>query len=355
LVETHLDELIESFRDPNDPDAAIPTFVEKEFRSYLACGDPSRGFIRLFCDRCQHEHPLPFSCKGRAICASCGARRMSATSAHLVDHVLPDVPIRQYVLSPPFELRGLLACSGDVLSKLSQIFVSAIFRRMKRWAKTQGLTRAQCGAIVAIQRFTKTLSISPHLHVLVLDGVFVDDEQTTLPRFFDCPPPTECDLLDLAQEVLEKMTRYLKKRGYLFDHAEENLTATDRWFLRGLAGLSEPSPILSRRSGTSLNTVPKALELRHSSSSGSESVLLPASSMHLVVERSASALTSPSSPAGLCYAICVPRASHCPGPFNHHRGPGLDHIAFDPSRPRTPALRVIAFGTPIDLRLRYLR
>jgi hypothetical protein len=61
LVHEHLDELIESFSDPNDPTAAIPAFVEKQLRAFVACGDPEEGFIKLFCDRCQLMLPLPFS------------------------------------------------------------------------------------------------------------------------------------------------------------------------------------------------------------------------------------------------------------------------------------------------------
>lgn len=33
---------------------------------------------------------------------------MSQTAAHLVDHVIPYVPVRQRVLSPPIPLRVLL-------------------------------------------------------------------------------------------------------------------------------------------------------------------------------------------------------------------------------------------------------
>jgi hypothetical protein len=34
---------------------------------------------------------------------------MAQRAAHLVDHVLPDVPIRQWVLSLPYQLRYRLA------------------------------------------------------------------------------------------------------------------------------------------------------------------------------------------------------------------------------------------------------
>jgi len=40
---------------------------------------------------------------------------MSAGAANLVDHVLPDVPIRQFVVTMPFPLRFPLAFDGNLL------------------------------------------------------------------------------------------------------------------------------------------------------------------------------------------------------------------------------------------------
>jgi hypothetical protein len=162
----------------------------------------------------------------------------------LVEEILPDVPIRQFVLSPPFDLRGLLASKSEVLSKMATLFARAIFRRLKRWAKTEGLSHAECGSITFIQRFTKTLSIAPHLHLIVLDGVFVNGDEAEPMRFIDAPPPTEQELLVIAQDVCEKMIRYLKKKGYLEEDTADAMTATERWFLRGLA---EPSGLMPTR------------------------------------------------------------------------------------------------------------
>ena len=50
---------------------------------------------------------IAFSSKGRAVCPSCNTRRMVATGAHLTDHVLPDLPVRQWVLPVPKRLRYL--------------------------------------------------------------------------------------------------------------------------------------------------------------------------------------------------------------------------------------------------------
>ena len=52
---------------------------------------------------------MAFSCKRRGICPSCGTRRMDEAAAHLVDHVIPKVPVRQWVLSFPIPLRSSAA------------------------------------------------------------------------------------------------------------------------------------------------------------------------------------------------------------------------------------------------------
>ena len=68
---------------------------------YLQCGILADGFLRLRCGDCGHDKLLAFSCKRRGFCPSCGARRMSQTAAHLVDHVIPRVPVRQWATAAP--------------------------------------------------------------------------------------------------------------------------------------------------------------------------------------------------------------------------------------------------------------
>ncbi|MBA3591953.1 MAG: transposase zinc-binding domain-containing protein [Methylibium sp.] len=81
--------------------ASLPQFIKDEFDAFLECGILAHGFLRLRCVDCGHDKLLAFSCKRRGFCPSCGARRMSQTAAHLIDHVIPHVPVRQWVLSPP--------------------------------------------------------------------------------------------------------------------------------------------------------------------------------------------------------------------------------------------------------------
>ena len=55
----------------------------QRFEAYLRCGIPAHGFTRLRCANCASEHRLPFSCKRRGFCPSCGGRRMAPEIARL--------------------------------------------------------------------------------------------------------------------------------------------------------------------------------------------------------------------------------------------------------------------------------
>jgi hypothetical protein len=72
--------------------------MKDEFDAYVECGILAHGFLRLCIGECGQVKLLAFSCKLRGFCPSCGARRMSQTAAHLVDPVIPHVPVRQWML-----------------------------------------------------------------------------------------------------------------------------------------------------------------------------------------------------------------------------------------------------------------
>ena len=101
--------------------AGLQQFVRDEFDAFLECGILAHGFLRLRCGDCGHDKLLAFSCKRRGFCPSCGARRMSQTAAHLVEHVIPHVPVRQWVLSLPIPLRLLLAAQPELVTLVLQV------------------------------------------------------------------------------------------------------------------------------------------------------------------------------------------------------------------------------------------
>ena len=151
LVRQNLESFVAYTREHYD--GGLPRYVEAELRAYLKCGLFSEGFTRAHCDTCGHDLLVAFSCRSRSICPSCCGRRMANTAAHLVDRVLPpNVPVRQYVLSLPYELRRLAAYKADVLTALGRIFVEAIFASYRARAKRRGIEDGQCGAVNFVQR-----------------------------------------------------------------------------------------------------------------------------------------------------------------------------------------------------------
>ena len=64
---------------------------------------------------------------------------MLDTAAHLVDRVIPDVPVRQRVLSPPHAVRYRVAYDSPLLAALIQIFIRAIFSSLRRRARASYL------------------------------------------------------------------------------------------------------------------------------------------------------------------------------------------------------------------------
>jgi hypothetical protein len=106
IVQSHLESWLELAG--GEDGEAPPAHVERTFRRYLECGILAHGFARAYCDECQHDFLIAYSCKCRGVCPSCNTRRMTETAAHLVDHVFPPLPVRQWVLAVPKRLRYFL-------------------------------------------------------------------------------------------------------------------------------------------------------------------------------------------------------------------------------------------------------
>ena len=199
----------------------VPDFVEKELRAFINCGVVELGAVRVRCPSCGFDRLVPFACKGRGgICPSCSARRMAETAANLVDHVLPEAPYRQMVLTVPVPLRYVMAYNAEVCSDVITAFMRAVARSFKRRAKDiLGLASARdlhTGGICFLQRFGSSgANLNPHLHALVLDGVFVEEDNGL--RFVALPEPTRGELNAIAWDVCQRVVAKLRERGLWLD------------------------------------------------------------------------------------------------------------------------------------------
>jgi ribosomal protein S27E len=192
---------------------SLPFHVQQEFADYLKCGRLEHGFLRVQCSECHHEHMVAFSCKRRGFCPSCGARRMAESAALLVDEVLPEQPIRQWVLSFPFQLRFLLASRPELMGRVLGIVYMAISSHL---IKKSGFTRktGQAGAVTLIQRFGSALNLNVHFHMLFLDGVYTETKYGKT-RFQRANAPDQQELVALVHTISHRVAGFLEREGIL--------------------------------------------------------------------------------------------------------------------------------------------
>jgi hypothetical protein len=114
---------------------------------------------------------------------------MAQTAAHLVDHVIPHVPVRQWVLCLPIPLRLLLAAQPKLVTPVLQVVHRVITRFLLKQAGAKA-DEADGGAVTLVQRLGSAANLNIHLHCLVLDGVYRRVTEGA-PEFVEVPAPTE--------------------------------------------------------------------------------------------------------------------------------------------------------------------
>ena len=139
---------------------------------------------------------------------------MTATAAHLALKVFPDVAVRQWVLSLPYELRGMLAAKAPVLSCVLRLFLRMVTAWYQRTAKQAGLAGAKTGAVAFPQRFGGSLNLNVHFHVVFLDGVFAKNTAGKL-AFHPLQPPSQTEIATLVADIGRRVKNLLRRRGLL--------------------------------------------------------------------------------------------------------------------------------------------
>lgn len=203
----------------------LPGFIRREFEKYLVCGRLSEGFARVRCGSCGYDRLVAFSCRRRGWCPSCVGRRMNDGAAFLTDHLIGDTPVRQWVLSFPRPLRYILAYDSAVLGDVVNAFVEAVFQFLRWKAKDllglRSVSLAHPGAVTLIQRGSSDLSLNVHLHVLVTDGIYVQESPFDPVSFHELPPPTDEEVADVAQEACRRVRVVLMRHDLWKDATED--------------------------------------------------------------------------------------------------------------------------------------
>ena len=194
---------------------------------------------------------------------------MVESAALLVDEVLPQLPMRQWVLSFPFQLRFLFASRPEIMSRVLGLVYRAIETHLIQQAGSTRAT-AKSGAVTLIQRFGSALNLNVHFHMLFLDGVYLIDRE--LPVFRQLSAPRPQALEQLIHTISQRVGAYLEREGLLVRDIENTylqLEASDESALNDLLGHSityriAVGPQAGRKAFT-LQTVPAREEEKDNS------------------------------------------------------------------------------------------
>ena len=192
--------------------------VTAEFEAFLKCGVLAHGFLRFKCEDCKFERLVALSCKKRGFCASCGARRMAETSAHLSDNVFPPATlIRQWVISIPVPLRFMCARNSTLQSKILRLTNSVIAKSIKTSVPNQNQKniKLQTGAVTLIQRFGGHVNLNIHFHMLHVQGAWEINDEKTSATFYAAQNPTQSPLLEVIRKIAAGTIKILKRMNLL--------------------------------------------------------------------------------------------------------------------------------------------
>lgn len=228
--------------------APLPGFVRRALEGYLDCGLLQRGFALIACGDCTERRLVAFACKSRAFCPSCLGRRMAQGAANLLDHVLPKVGLRQFVLTVPFPLRARLAYDGKLLSAVGRVFVDSVLGWYRRRMRDHGAKDGRSGSVTVVQRVSSDLRLNPHWHAVLLDGVFRAGADGK-PEFVALPRLTTNDVADLLQVIRARIMRMLQRRGVIETGPDATLIDD---------GLAERDPALAQLAAAAVAGLPPA-------------------------------------------------------------------------------------------------
>jgi hypothetical protein len=134
----------------------------------LDCGVWDNGFARVRCRKCPQEFLVAFSCKGRGLCPSCGAKRAAELGAFLMDEVVEEVGHAQWVFTVPKMLRVYFLHHRELLGELSRAAAETAKELLAAAAGEEKGFRP--GVVSVVQTFGDRANFHPHVHALVTRG-----------------------------------------------------------------------------------------------------------------------------------------------------------------------------------------
>ena len=130
-------------------------------------------------------------------------------SAHLVDEVIPRVPIRQWVITFPFDLRYLLAWHKKLRAQILSAVMRGLERHYVAQARAQGGQDPKYAAVSVAQRMDGAVRLNVHFHVLCADGAWIKTENAV--EFLQAPPITQDVVEEVFADILQRIGRQTAK------------------------------------------------------------------------------------------------------------------------------------------------
>jgi hypothetical protein len=139
---------------------------------------------------------------------------MVETAAHLVDHVFPQLPVRQWVLSLPKRLRYFLRHDARTVTAVLKIFLRVV-EQVLRERSPGAAPKVRLGAVSFVHRFGSALNEHLHFHCCVIDGVFEPDQGGEEAVRFREAVLTDADVQWVQARVRQRVLRWFVRQGYL--------------------------------------------------------------------------------------------------------------------------------------------
>ena len=129
---------------------------------------------------------------------------MTELAAHIVDSVIPDVPVRQFVLTLPPHLRSILAWNAELRGKVLSAFMRALEKHYVQQALAAGAVEPKFAAISVLQRWDGAIRVFPHWHVVAVDGVW--HKTATGLKFLRADPMRTEQVAALLADIIKRVT-----------------------------------------------------------------------------------------------------------------------------------------------------
>ena len=111
-------------------------------------------------------------------------------------------------------MRYWMMSNHELTLEVNRIIIRSIRALLRKKSRQKGVANGVIGAVTFMQRFGSGLNSHPHYHILVVDGVFTENEDPELvPEFIEAAPFDDCEIADLARRICTAVRKHLANIG----------------------------------------------------------------------------------------------------------------------------------------------